>query len=424
MSAFYISSIEIRNLWGQKDFKLVFNKDVNILIGPNASGKTTILNLIRYVLDLEISNLNEMVFDDILIHLQHFEKSTRRKIYVKASDDGLSFKVSNRTFNLDPDALSRRVFRRRGSALSSRIRLRELNDLIGDLVPIVWLPVSRRLPIPHSPNPQLEREVVHTKRRKLESVDQCLYDLLEQLVKYRLTLDVQLSERYKDFERRVLELMLYSKKLDKIESISPELPTKAEKEQLFRAFESASLMDSKMRKRIDVHFNTAAKTIRRINESEKGIKINDFLILPLIERTKSMVSFAVELEVFRKQLFAPLRRYEEIVSEFLNEKSVKVAEGGELEIFSEADPQNSLDPRSLSSGEKQILILLTQALLWENRPVVYIADEPELSLHVKWQEKLINSLIELGGKLQIIVATHSPDIVGPFVEKVIDLERV
>ena len=69
------------------------------------------------------------------------------------------------------------------------------------------------------------------------------------------------------------------------------------------------------------------------------------------------------------------------------------------------------------------MILLTQALLKFDKPVVYIADEPELSLHVTWQEKLLKSLVTLGEQMQVIVATHSPDIVGGFHDKVIDLGR-
>ena len=82
-----------------------------------------------------------------------------------------------------------------------------------------------------------------------------------------------------------------------------------------------------------------------------------------------------------------------------------------------------MDPFVLSSGEKQILILLTEALLTVDEPVVYIADEPELSLHVSWQEKLLGSLVRLGGQIQVIVATHSPDIAGNFMHNVIDLGR-
>ena len=79
--------------------------------------------------------------------------------------------------------------------------------------------------------------------------------------------------------------------------------------------------------------------------------------------------------------------------------------------------------RYLSSGEKQILILLTQALLSEKTPVVYVADEPELSLHVDWQEKLLGALTQLAGRCQFIVATHSPDIASGFGDKIIDLAR-
>ena len=53
--------------------------------------------------------------------------------------------------------------------------------------------------------------------------------------------------------------------------------------------------------------------------------------------------------------------------------------------------------------------------------MVYIADEPELSLHISWQEKLLESLVSLDGKIQVIVATHSPDIVGKFEDNIIDL---
>ena len=78
-------------------------------------------------------------------------------------------------------------------------------------------------------------------------------------------------------------------------------------------------------------------------------------------------------------------------------------------------------PSNWSSGEKQILILLIQALLAEDKPIVYVVDEPELSLHVTWQEQLLSTLRGLSQGLQIIVATHSPDMVGPFTDKLIEL---
>ncbi len=65
----------------------------------------------------------------------------------------------------------------------------------------------------------------------------------------------------------------------------------------------------------------------------------------------------------------------------------------------------------LSSGEKQMLMILLTALVQNNKPTVMIMDEPELSLHTDWQEKLIGYIRQLNENAQIIIATHSPSIV-------------
>ena len=83
-----------------------------------------------------------------------------------------------------------------------------------------------------------------------------------------------------------------------------------------------------------------------------------------------------------------------------------------------------IEIEALSSGEKQLLIILGQALLQDLTPVIFIADEPELSLHVEWQEKLTPSIAELNPNAQIVFATHSPDIVGAYSHRIINMEDV
>jgi len=73
--------------------------------------------------------------------------------------------------------------------------------------------------------------------------------------------------------------------------------------------------------------------------------------------------------------------------------------------------KTKLSPYNLSSGEKQMLMILLTALVQNNKPAVMIMDEPELSLHTDWQEKLINYIRQLNENVQIIIATHSPSIV-------------
>ena len=431
--SYYIQGFEVKNLWGYKDINLTFHRDVNILIGPNASGKTTILNLLRYILTPDFLSLSENEFNRTVIRLRSFSGNSTRTIRVERTDKGFKFTVSQKQFDIDLERALQRypthlMGRRRRSILSKAFK--DLSECIERLVPAIWLPVNRRLPIAEEED---ELEIERRSRLKaidvrpleaLESVDMRLHALMSELMNYRLKLDAQLSEHYKeDFEKRVLETILYNKKYDQIKSLNLKSPpTQEEKEQLIRAFQEAGLLDPQMEERIDEHFDTAREALQRISKRKtgKGVDIADLFIIPLIGRTQSIVKFAEEMEDYREKLFAPLRRYEEIVNSFLNAKKVNVEDNGELTIVTLPMEQN-LAPHLLSSGEKQILILLTQALLWEDKPIVYVVDEPELSLHVTWQEKLLESLLVLGKQIQIIVATHSPDIVGSFTEKVIDL---
>ncbi|MBR1611128.1 MAG: AAA family ATPase [Methanobrevibacter sp.] len=70
-----------------------------------------------------------------------------------------------------------------------------------------------------------------------------------------------------------------------------------------------------------------------------------------------------------------------------------------------------LPPYKLSSGEKQLLVILLTVLLEENEHYVLLMDEPEISLHVEWQQKLVNIIRQLNPNVQIILTTHSPAVI-------------
>ena len=441
MSSYFIESFKIDKLWGYRDIDLTFNNDVNILIGPNGSGKTTILNLLHAILSADLSNLSNVNFEYAEIKLRGFRNRSVRTITVKvnAAEGSLEFGIGKNKFPLNINAISEKrlpgthndeigpiktvpgsVFR---GLLREKMIEKELYDELTTLVPIVWLPVSRRLPITE------DEEERYTRKKPLESVDLRLEDLLEDLSRYHSILNAQLSERYRAFERQVLSVILFSKEHDQLKSIRNSVfhspPTEAEKDQLLNAFETAGFLDEAMQSRIDEHFAAfdAAKKVLPLIYAGKDIPLEfeDTFVIPLIGRTKAMVKYAGELEEDKERIFAALRLYEKTVNAFLEDKSAEVDGNGQLKIRLSSSLE--LDWHLLSSGEKQILILLTQALLKFNDPVVYIADEPELSLHITWQEKLLKSLVTLGRQMQVIVATHSPDIVGNFQDKVRDLGR-
>ncbi len=421
MSSYFIESFKIEKLWGYRDIDLTFNNDVNVLIGPNGSGKTTILNLLHAILSGDLRSLANINFEQAKIRLRSFKGRSVRTIKVDIADGFLKFKVGQKVHRIHTDILfNRKTFQHHvfyfhePADVVRNMLLEEIDGELTALVSLVWLPVSRRLPVTE------DEEEQYTGKGPLESVELRLEKLLEGLFHYHSRLNTLLSKHYKEFEHQVLSVILYSKDLDQLD-LTPSLPTEVEKNQLLGAFEASGLLNSKIHSRIDDHFAAAEKVVKRISENPGVFEEEDILVLPLISRTKTMVKYARKLEEDREKIFAPLRHYEDTVNSFLNDKSIKVDESGNLKI--ESPLQSHLNTHHLSSGEKQILILLTQALLRVDEPVVYIADEPELSLHVTWQEKLLESLVTLGGQKQIIVATHSPDIVGKFRDNVITLGK-
>jgi predicted ATP-dependent endonuclease of OLD family len=75
-----------------------------------------------------------------------------------------------------------------------------------------------------------------------------------------------------------------------------------------------------------------------------------------------------------------------------------------------------ISPEYLSSGEKQLLLLFCNAITARKSGTIFIIDEPEISLNVKWQRKLIDALLAClrGVDSQIVLATHSIEILAKY----------
>ena len=82
-----------------------------------------------------------------------------------------------------------------------------------------------------------------------------------------------------------------------------------------------------------------------------------------------------------------------------------------LPIF-ENSAGEEFDINDLSSGEKQLFLRTLSIKMLEPNNSIILIDEPELSLHPKWQQRIIEVYKKIGENNQIIVATHSPHILG------------
>ena len=102
-------------------------------------------------------------------------------------------------------------------------------------------------------------------------------------------------------------------------------------------------------------------------------------------------------------------RFLDIVDELFAETGKKInRQSNELSFIQYGE---KLSPYLLSSGEKQILLILLAVLTEDQQHYVLFMDEPEASLHFEWQKNLISLLRELNPNAQIILTTHSPALI-------------
>lgn len=111
---------------------------------------------------------------------------------------------------------------------------------------------------------------------------------------------------------------------------------------------------------------------------------------------------------------------EQLIREFLNQSNqflrdkkthFKLSEGITVRT---TDENALLSSSSLSSGERHLLFLLCSTLIAREHSKLFIIDEPELSLNVKWQRSVLQSLLRLteGTNVQFIAATHSIEMIS------------
>ena len=110
-----------------------------------------------------------------------------------------------------------------------------------------------------------------------------------------------------------------------------------------------------------------------------------------------------------QQISQKKKRFQDIVDELFAETGKRIVRTENEIRFTQIGEM--LLPYQLSSGEKQMLIILLTVLVEDDLPYVLFMDEPEVSLHIEWQKRLIDLITELNPNCQIILTTHSPAVI-------------
>lgn len=110
-----------------------------------------------------------------------------------------------------------------------------------------------------------------------------------------------------------------------------------------------------------------------------------------------------------QQLSEPKKKFQDLIDDLFSDTGKKIMRTENEIMFSQIG--ETLYPYQLSSGEKQMLVILLTVLVEDNLPYVLFMDEPEVSLHIEWQKRLIELILDLNPNVQIILATHSPAVI-------------
>ena len=93
--------------------------------------------------------------------------------------------------------------------------------------------------------------------------------------------------------------------------------------------------------------------------------------------------------------------------------------------FIEGESENKLNYKYLSSGERQIIYIFLKVINASKSNSLILMDEPEISLHLSWQEILLNHIRDVNNNSQIIIVTHSPAIVmNGWMNSFVDIKKI
>jgi predicted ATP-binding protein involved in virulence len=188
----------------------------------------------------------------------------------------------------------------------------------------------------------------------------------------------------------------------------------------------ASLTDDQLREKIDQlererNQLISAGLLKKDEDSNFQVKDS------IDDSTRKLLSVYIEdverkLNVFN-DIYPKVELFKNIINKKYSFKSVTIDQGKGF-IFTTEEGE-VLSPTDLSSGEQHELVILYELLFKVKPNTLILIDEPEMSLHISWQQEFLKDLQEITklSGLDILMATHSPDIINDRWDLTVELEK-
>lgn len=415
-----IEEIEINGLYNMYDYKIQFNEDITFLHGKNGCGKTTILNIITFIITGKIYKL--FSYDFKYIVLTYKEKVKNEKIEFNKKENAIEiiFKkekvcISELNIEINNDEPTRFA---RGIRYRSEIEDRYFKEYpilqnIKDLFDFVYVPLNRNDLSIRERFSIFRRYRYHRIR---EDNIEPIYDIAELILDNYAFIKSEISELGKILQIDIVKAM-YQYNIEDYMKNKKELKKDNAKEDI-ENFKKANLYDKELEEQIEKFY----KELNHNKDKQEEVLFNASKIAQLNKIREVFNKYDEKV----KKLNEPIEKLEKIVNRFFEDsaepKKIKITERDIY--FITVHNERRVEISNLSSGEKQILILFTYLILdvANKHNPIFIIDEPELSLHLLWQKNFVSSVLETNNNMQLILATHAPEIIGKYRDKTYKVE--
>jgi predicted ATPase len=433
-----IKRIWAKGLYGYLSFEILAKDGLNILVGINGSGKTSALNVVNWLTTPHIANLATTAYDEIGIEFKvnPVQGSTTTKLWAIQGEKSLDIHCSQgkRMFspinvrftshpkNLINDKEARQKALEGYHTLSPEKSEVELWSFLEEIAKPLTITLDRTISIRKKRSTSTEDTsedyflLNHRFRHiSLDPITQIEILARERHSKYKSEL-IKLNEKLKSniiastFSRKSSRTKLSTiKQINEIES------------KLLNQI-NAWTAESQDATSISQYFDKIRKIVNTLGgENRKNIPaILTNLLTDDMQRISALSDAFESFETSSSEILKPIKTYLDILNSFLSDSKKTLYFDDQTSDLQFRANNSSSDARSIelmSSGEKQVLILLTLVAFPPDSTTTFVIDEPEISLHPKWQHQLLPSITALMSKnAQMIIATHSPELVGNFRE--------
>lgn len=439
-------SLNVTKVFGYLNFGARFRKDLTFLTGINGSGKTTALRLIQAVLTPSLRELDRILFESITVELKIDGK--RVVIQCVANDEAITLTVSNIAKQLtfpraDPRQIQDR--NRPEERLEEHYSIMEdrystepvMMFLRNDVATPIFLGLERKNAVLSSPSPAetmnlIERERLLRMGRHIRVGGMLGSGLTD--IQFMLQANFRRMREEQDkfqaelrnnillsaFDYSPISEIFMTPKARAAMKVDISKQIKNKRPQIELAMQNLGVDRQKFDPVIKTFFDRVDRlAMSRPTKGEKSGdgEINELFELalnrPLIDRVIKLVELFETYTAKVDALMKPTQEYLTLANRFLqdSDKELIVDQVGRLVVRLKNGEERSID--ALSSGERQIVVILGYLAINHdsNKEEVFIVDEPELSLHLRWQEIFVDSILEASPGHQFILATHSPAIV-------------